>query len=104
MGYNIRVNHSKFDSTATAIENYNNLLTRKMGNANQTMAGLFSSWSGIDASTYKNKWDAVDGSDSVYYAMKKSLESYSKFLRSAGNKYKTAQINAVNRAHKLPKW
>lgn len=104
MGYNIKVNHSKFDSTATAIENYNSLLTKKMGNANQSMTTLFSSWKGIDASTYKTKWDTLDGGDSVYYKMKKSLESYAKFLRAAGNKYKTAQINAVNRASRLPKW
>ena len=33
-----------------------------------------------------------------------ALESYASFLRFAGNKYKDAQTNAVNRANRLPKW
>lgn len=104
MGYNIKVDHSKFDKAASAIETYNETLKRKMGSANQTMTSLFSSWKGIDSSAYKTKWDAIDDSGSVYYKMRKSLDSYENFLRVAGNKYKTAQANAINRANKLPKW
>lgn len=104
MGYNIKVDHSKFDKAANAIESYNGTLKTKMGNANQTVTGLLSSWKGIDARAYKTKWDALDENGSVYYKMRKSLDSYAEFLRSAGNKYKTAQANAVNRANKLPKW
>jgi len=104
MGYNIKVDHSKFDKAANAIETYNSTLSKKMGSANQTVTGLLSSWKGIDASSYKTKWDALDETGSVYYKMRKSLDSYAKFLRTAGNKYKTAQANAINRAKKLPKW
>ena len=104
MGYNIKVDHSKFDKAASAIDTYNATLRTKMGSANQTMSGLFSTWKGIDSTAYKTKWDALDENGSVYYKMRKSLESYAKFLRAAGNKYKTAQANAVNRAKSLPKW
>lgn len=101
---NIKVDHSKFDTTASAIDTFTSTLNSKMNKANSTMTGLFSSWNGKDASAYKTKWDALDGSDSTYYKMKKSMEGYSKFLRTAGNKYKQAQIDAVNRANKLHTW
>lgn len=104
MGYSIKVDHSQFDKAASAIDTYNTVLKTKMSGADQTVTGLFSSWKGIDSSAYKTKWDTLDEKGSVYFTMRKSLESYANFLRAAGNKYKTAQANAVNRANRLPKW
>ncbi len=104
MGYNIKVDHSKFDKAASSIDTYNAALKAKMGSANQTIDGLFSSWRGLDATAYKGKWNLLDEHGSVYYKMRKSLDSYASFLRTAGNKYKTAQANAINRANRLAKW
>ena len=101
---NIKVDHSKFETTASAIDTYTSTMKTKMGKANSTMTGLFSTWNGKDASAYKTKWDALDGNDSTYYKMRKSLEEYAKFLRSAGSKYKRAQADAINRANKLQTW
>lgn len=104
MGYKIKVNHSQFDKTAQSIDDYVSKMTKQMNSANNAMKDMFSSWKGVDATAYKTKWDTVNDTDSTYYKMKKSLSSYSKYLRSAGNKYKTAQANAINRANKLPIW
>lgn len=104
MGYKIKVNHSQFDKAADAIDCYTSKMNTKMNSADQNMKAMFASWNGVDSASFKAKWDTVNDADSTYGKMKKSLESYSKFLRSAGNKYKKAQADAINRANKLPKW
>lgn len=104
MGYKIKVNHSQFDKAAQAIDTYTGKMKTQMNSADQNMKNMFSSWNGVDATSFKTKWDTVNDTDSTYGRMKKSLESYSKFLRTAGNKYKKAQADAINRANKLPRW
>lgn len=104
MGYKIKVNHSQFDKTAQALDDYVSKMSKQMSSADFAMKTMFFSWKGIDASAYKTKWDKVMNSDSTYGNMKKTLTSYSKYLRNAGNKYKNAQANAINRANKLSKW
>lgn len=104
MGYKIKVDHSKFDTAASAIETFNSNINTKMGKADKAVTTMLSSWKGLDASTFKTKWDTVNDRDSTYGKMKKSLESYAGFLRAAGSKYKNAQANAINRANRLPKW
>lgn len=104
MGYKIKVNHSQFDKTADAIDSYTAKMKKQMNAADKNIKIMFSSWNGTDAARFKTKWDTVNDKDSTYGKMKTSLENYSKFLRSAGNKYKKAQIDAVTRANKLPKW
>ena len=104
MGYKINVEHSQFNRTAEAIDKYISNMNKQMNLANNAMNSMFATWKGIDANAYKNKWDTVIGSTSTCVKMKKSLSSYSKYLRYAGNRYKTAQANAVNRANKLPRW
>lgn len=104
MGYKIKVNHSQFDKTADAIDIYTGKMKTQMNSADQNMKAMLSTWKGVDATAFKNKWDAINDADSTYGKMKKSLESYSKFLRSTGNKYKRAQADAINRANRLPRW
>lgn len=104
MGYKIKVDHSQFEKTAKVIDEYTTKMSIKMSQADHSMIIMFSTWRGIDSTSYKNKWNTIKGDDSTYGKMKKSLESYSKFLYSAGNKYKKAQADAINRANKLPKW
>ena len=99
MGYKIKVDHSQFEKTAKSIDEYTTKMSIKMSQADHSMIIMFSTWRGIDSTSYKNKWNTIKGDDSTYGKMKKSLESY-----SAGNKYKKAQADAINRANKLPKW
>lgn len=104
MGYKIRVNHQQLKSTANAIEQYNSKLDKNMKKADSTMATLFGTWKGIDASSYKTKWDAIDAGGSTHQKMKKSLASYAKYLKSAANKYSQAQAKAIQRGICLPRW
>lgn len=104
MGYKIKVNHNMLDTAANTIDEYIKNMNSKMGSANSSVTTMLATWQGNDANAFKVKWDTVDDADSTHGMMKKSLESYSSFLRNASSKYKNAQINAINRANGLPKW
>lgn len=100
----IKVDHSKFESTAFAIDKYVKILKDNMKKSQSELAYLSVNWQGKDFIQFKNHFEKVDNNDSVHTQMVKSLESYSKFLRYAAEKYKDAQTKAVNRANNLPRW
>ncbi len=100
----IKVDHSKFEGAASAVDSYVNLMKNKMRSAQGEVNILSSSWQGTDYNQFKIMFDRVDNNDSTHMQMVKSLESYSKYLRFAANKYKDAQTRAVNRANSLPRW
>ena len=100
----IKVDHSKFETAASAIDSYVSSMKSKMGSANGQVNALSANWQGGDFTQFKTQWDKVTNNDSTYNNMIKSLESYAKYLRYASQKYKEAQSNAVNRANGLPKW
>ena len=100
----IKVDHSKFEAAASAVDKYVTLMKNKMTSAQNEGATLSSSWQGLDYTQFKREFDKVDNNDSTHAQMVKSLESYSKYLRYAADKYKNAQSRAVNRANSLPKW
>lgn len=100
----IKVDHSKFESAASAIDTYIALMKSKMQSAQGEITLLSSNWQGEDFAQFKKQWDNVTNSDSTYTQMIKSLESYAKYLRYAASKYMDAQLKAVNRANNLPKY
>lgn len=100
----IKVDHSKFESAATAVDNYVTLMKNKMKSAQSEVNTLSSSWQGSDFAQFKKEFNKVDDKDSTHNQMLKAMESYSKYLRFAANKYKDAQSRAVNRANSLPRW
>ncbi len=100
----IKVDHSKFSGTANAIDTYLTTLRNKMNSAENEVNNLSNYWNGADFTQFKVQWSRVTNGDATYSEMVKSLESYSKFLKYAAEKYKNTQINAVNRANSLPRW
>lgn len=100
----IKVNHSKFARTAEEVEDYVLVMKAMMSRAQEDVNLLLSSWKGDDANVFNSKWSTITENGSTYAGMVKSLESYAKVLRFAGEKYKNAQINAVNRANSLSRW
>jgi len=100
----IKVDYSKLESTASAVDNYVTLMKNKMRSAQNEVTVLSSSWQGSDFSQFKAEFDKVDNKDSTHTQMVESLESYSNFLKYAAGKYKDAQIKAINRANSLPRW
>ena len=97
MTYYIRVDHSKFESAASAIETYVAKMKNKMSVAEGEINNLAAAWQGSDFSQFRVQWD------STYADMKKSFETYANFLRDTANRYKNAQANAINRANALPR-
>lgn len=100
----IKVDHSKFEGTAKAIDDYVNTLNKKMKSAQSEVSNLSATWQGLDYNQFKTEFNKVDNADSTHVQMTKSLTNYAKYLRYAANKYKDAQSRAVNRANGLPRW
>lgn len=100
----IKVDHSKFETAASAVDDYVKIMKTKMKSAQGEVTALSSSWQGADYTQFRTEFDKVDNNDSTHIKMVKSLESYAKYLRYAANKYKDAQSRAVNRANLLPRW
>ena len=100
----IKVDHSKFEAAASAIDSYVSTMKNKMQSAEGEVKNLSANWQGDDFNQFKVQWDKVVNNDSTYYQMLKSFESYAGYLRSAAQKYKEAQSKAVNRANGLPKY
>lgn len=100
----IRVDHSKLESTAAAIDEYVKCLKEKMRYSQNEVSNLSAAWQGSDFAQFRNKFDEVDNNDSTHVQMINALESYAKYLRYAVNKYKQMQTRAVNRANALPRW
>lgn len=100
----IKVDHSKFSSAAGAVDTYVNQLRTNMTKAGSEVDNMSSIWQGSDYTQFNNQWDKVTNKDSTYSEFVKALESYADFLNFAAEKYKKAQINAINRANGLPRW
>lgn len=100
----INVDHSKFEAAASAIETYLDRMKTKMNTASGEITKLSAAWQGDDFNQFKAQWEKVTAGDSTYSEMRKSFEAYAKFLRFAAQKYKDAQIDAINRANSLPRW
>ena len=100
----IKVDHSKFEGAASAIDDYVSLMRNKMGSAQGDIKTLAYSWQGSDFNQFKFEFDKLDNNNSVHSQMIKAMQSYSKYLRFAASKYKEAQINAINRANRLPRY
>ena len=101
---NIKVDHSQFERTASAIDTYIRNHRNKMNSIDASVNSLGTSWQGNDYNQLKKEWQQIKGSDSTSDRMLKSLENYADFLRFAANKYKSAQANAINRANGLPRY
>lgn len=97
----IKVDHSKFSVASKSIKNYISKTKKNMSAANNDMAQLRAGFEGKDYDVFNDRWQQVDGKDSVYNKMIKSLDNYADFLDFAADKYKKAQTNAVNRANAL---
>ena len=101
---NIKVDHSRFERAASAIDTYIRNHNNKMNSIDSLITSLGTSWQGPDYNQLQSEWQQIKGSDSTSDKMLKSLNSYADFLRFAANKYKSAQANAINRANRLPKY
>lgn len=100
----IKVDHSKFESAASAIDAYVKVLKQKMNLCQMDLMTLSIVWKGDDFTQFRNEFKKLDDDDSTHAQLIKSLESYSKYLRFVANKYKDTQAKAVNRANSLPRW
>lgn len=99
----INVDYSKFPSAVNEIDSYILTVKSRMKEADNEINTLSTVWQGSDFAQYKAKWDTVTDKDSTYMQMLNALESYSKFLKYACDKYKETQAKAVNRANSLPR-
>jgi uncharacterized protein YukE len=97
----IYVNHSQFEKTAAAIENYLSKQNKNMDAAGKEIETLALEWQGKDSEIFQNQWNKVNENHSTSKKMAAALENYVQFLRFTANLYKKAQAEAVNKANKL---
>ncbi len=100
----IRADHSRLEKAAAAVDNYVAEHKKNMSDIDASMTELGLAWQGNDYEQLKIQWQQIDSNESTSGKMLQALENYAEFLRFAADKYKTAQVNAVNRAKKLPNW
>lgn len=100
----IKVDHSKLEDAASAVDSYVSLLSKKMIKAQAEVIMLSGAWQGQDFAQLQKEFAKLDDTDSTHKQMTKAMQSYAKYLRYAAKKYKEAQSRAVNRANSLPKW
>ncbi|MBQ4260144.1 MAG: hypothetical protein IJB84_07805 [Lachnospiraceae bacterium] len=101
---NIVVDHREIEKVADAIDTYVAKHNKKMDSINQCIETVGKSWEGTDYNQFKKEWKEIRGGDSTSSLMIKHLEGHASFLRFAANKYKAAQLNAIDRAQRLPRW
>lgn len=105
MGYKIYVDHSRFSNGSKKIEEYIGTIDSYMTSMDDDVSNMVtSSWTGEDAVAFKTKWEEYKNPASATSYMKMNLRQYADDLNTAANKYKNAQINAVNEANNLPRW
>lgn len=100
---NIKVDHSKFEKTAQAIDKYVSNHRSNMNKIGGEVNSLGSSWSGADYMQFQREWNSINSKNSTSGKMLSAMENYADFLRFCGQSYKSAQSRAVNRANRLPK-
>ena len=104
MGYKIYVDHSRFSNGAKEIEEYIGTIDSYMASMNEEVESMSSFWEGEDSMAFNEKWNQLTNTGSVTANMKSDLKNYADNLNQAANKYKNAQINAINEANNLPRW
>lgn len=97
MGVNIKVDHSKFEKTAKAIEEYKKLVHDKTMQMDLTIKQVGLAFGGKDGVEFIKQWNQLLAKDSAYDKMLKLLQSYADFLRYAAQEYKAAQRRAIDR-------
>lgn len=97
----IEVNHSKIKSSAEQVDSYITKHKEKMEKINSKVETLGESWTGKDYKRAKAAWKDIKGSNSTSGKMLKDLENYSELLKFSAEKYKKAQIDAIERANAI---
>lgn len=97
----IVVDNSKLESTASTLDNCVSSIGSRTIVANASVTALAVQWQGSDTEIFLQKWQASTNASSAHGKVKSYLSAYASMLRYASSQYKTAQYNAVKKAHKI---
>ena len=75
----IKVNHSQFETTATAIETYITKHKNNMNSIDNSITSLNASWQGIDYNQVKREWQQINAFDSTSGKMLTAMQNYANF-------------------------
>lgn len=96
----IKVNHKKLGQLGSDINSYQRELKKEYRIMNDYVINM-RPWVGIDEMKFEAKWQGIISGGSVSGALIDSLGNYGDMLITVSNKYKMAQMNAVNKANRL---
>ncbi|MDR1157514.1 MAG: hypothetical protein LBK75_04310 [Oscillospiraceae bacterium] len=101
----LKVNHKTLRDVASAVAAYCAVQDREMRSADADMKSVLTSdWLGLDAQEFGHKWEDVDANDSTTVKFRESLKNFGENLTACANEYESAQADAYNAAHRLPKY
>lgn len=97
----IKVDHSKFENAANAIDTYIRQYRNRMNNIDDAINGkLASAWKGEDYTQFRSEWEELSAKEAISEKMITALQNYSDSLHAASKHYLQAQTDAINRAKK----
>ena len=100
----IEVNHQTLREVAEEIGKYCTAQDDEMRKADQRVKEMLSSdWLGMDAKAFEEKWEDVDGNESIAIKFRDALKSFAGNLQSCAKEYSSAQEDVYNAAAWLPK-
>lgn len=99
----IKVDYYALFEAADRISEYISKYKNSMNKMNSAVVFLSQSWREADFEQLQLKWNEIGSPDSTSGKMLQSIQSYSDSIREAANKYKEAQIRAIDRANILCK-
>lgn len=99
----IKADIIQFNQTADSIDEYIRKTENHMKSIDSTIASLGAAWQGDDYNQTCKEWNEINSKGSTTDKMLISLKNYANAIRKSGNKYKSAQSRAINRANILCK-
>lgn len=99
----IRVDYKMMINTVNQIENYISTFDNNMELISNDIVSINSEWEGKDYQQFKAEWDKIKSPGSTSYLMRAAIQNYADEIKEAVNKYKEAQIRAINKANSLCK-
>lgn len=102
MGRFIEVNHSLLEAAASSIDQLMATHDRDLNLTELQLAALHGSWSGSDFEAFKHYFQGDNGVKKTGLEISKVITEHAKLLHYSASQYKTAQIDAVNRASRIP--
>lgn len=99
--FKIKVNHQDLSDAAKKAKSFVSLNKRSIRQITLKLPYIAAYWYGDGSVAFVDQWNDLCSSYSVNGKLNTAMEKYGRCLEVAAEKYKKAQIDAINRANRL---